>query len=266
MIVARRAAAPSGGDLHHQLGDVAEALLEGRPVLEVGALAGPLPEPHPRCTPRALGDRLAEGLDVVQPGRQQERQRRADQEVVDVAVQLRVQPHQLAVVEHRAALRLEHAGRAGVDDDQPGLGVEVAGVAPPVGLGALVGPVGERVERVAQVELAGSVVRPDLLPQLVGATLLEGRGCRGAGGPSTTPGRRRSGRATSRWPPSRGARSSWCSSRRGCRGRRRSSRSAPSRAASGSRARTRRAGRGVRTPRSPSARTTVPARDRAAAR
>ena len=171
--------------------------LERAPVLQVGALAGPLAEPH--AGPPQAPSAIASPNDSMwcRPGRQQERQRRADQQVVDVALQLRVEPHQLAVVEHRAALGLEHPRGAGVDDDQPGLGVEVARVAPAVGLGVLVGAVGQRVERVADVELARPVVRRDPLPQLVRAALLGAEVAEVLVDPVRRRVRRRSGRATS---------------------------------------------------------------------
>ena len=166
---------------------------------------------------------------------------------------LLVEPGHLVAVEHRALVGLEHPRGARVDDDQPGLVAEVAGVAPAVGRRAPGRPARRRSSS-ASVRSSSSValVRRDPLPDLVLGALARATGCRGAGRPSTTPARRRSGRATTSSPPSRCApRPARCSSRRGCRGRRRSSRSAASRAASGSRGRSRPGGRGGRTPRSP---------------
>ena len=61
------------------------------------------------------------------------------------------------VVEDRALVVLQHAGGAGVDHDQPGVG-DVAGEAPPVGRRLLVGAVGEGVELARQVELVLALV------------------------------------------------------------------------------------------------------------
>ena len=68
-----------------------------------------------------LADALAERLDMVQPRREQERQRRADDDVVEAALQLVVEPGHLRRVEDRAVLRLEHARGPRVDHDQPDL-------------------------------------------------------------------------------------------------------------------------------------------------
>ena len=222
-MVRRRAAALAAADLEDHVGDGAEAGLEGRPVLEVDGLADLLAEAAQPRAPAAAGQRLGERLDVVQPGGQQEGQRGGDEQVVDVAAQLLVDPGELLGVEEVAVVGLEHARGAGVDDDEPGLGAEVAGVAPAVGRRLLVGAVGERVEQRAGVPAGLVGVGGDRRPTPGRPRARRARGCRGAGRPSTTPARRRSGRATSRWPPSRPSTPARCSSRRGCRGRRRSS-------------------------------------------
>ena len=65
-----------------------------------------------RALPYGNGDRLAPRLGIVQAGGQQERQRGADQQVVDVTAHLPVEPFELGVVEHRAVARVEYAGRS----------------------------------------------------------------------------------------------------------------------------------------------------------
>ena len=91
-----------------------------------------------RRAPGAARDRLAPRLGVVQPGRQQPRQRGGDQQVVEVAGEVLLDPLPLVVVEHRAPALLEHASRARVDHDQPGA-AEVAAVAPASARGRSVG-------------------------------------------------------------------------------------------------------------------------------
>ena len=105
----RRPPAPPARDVDDHLGHLDEAALEGRPVLEVGVLPEDLADLAAEPAPRALGQRLAEGLDVVQPGAHQQRQRGTDQQVVDVAAHPLVEPGHLVVVEHRALVGLEHA-------------------------------------------------------------------------------------------------------------------------------------------------------------
>ena len=101
---------------------------------------------------RAHGEHLVDGLEVVQAGREHERQRRADEQVLDVAGQLLVEPAHLVGVEHRAVLRLEDSGGAGVDDDETAV-AEVAPEAPAVDLGVPVGPAREVEDGLGQVEL-----------------------------------------------------------------------------------------------------------------
>ena len=196
--------------------------------------------------PGAVADRLVPGLEVVQRRRQQERQRRPDQQVVEVAVRVLLEPLPLARVEHRAVLgRVEHPARARVDHDQP-RGAEVAAVAPARARDLAVGP-----ERVLAQQRAAVLGRAQRAVQVVLAPGAPARGCPCAGRASSSRTRRRSGRPTSRWRACPRPRSSTCSSRRGRRGRRRSSPSARSRAASGCAARTTRCGRAACTPRSP---------------
>lgn len=71
-------------DAHHPL----ERSAERRPVLEVEPLAQLLAVMRADRAPGALAHRLVPGLEVVHPGRQQQRQRRADQQVLAVAARL----------------------------------------------------------------------------------------------------------------------------------------------------------------------------------
>ena len=177
---------------------VGEALLERRPVLEVEGAAHLLAPPgHPR-PPGPGGHRLVDRLEVVDALRDEERQGRADEQVVDVAAQLPVQPGHLVVVEDRAPVGLQHPGRAGVHDDEPGL-AEVAGVAPAVGLGLAVDPLGEVVEDLRSGRARRSP-RPPRGPRSAATPrprpAPRARGCRRAGRPSTTRAHRRCARAT----------------------------------------------------------------------
>ena len=76
-------------------------------MLEVDQLAQLLPRAAAALSPRALRERLAERLEVVQAAREQERERRADEEVVDVAAQLLVQPGRLVGIEECPVVRVE---------------------------------------------------------------------------------------------------------------------------------------------------------------
>ena len=151
----RRAAAVAAGDVHDDVEDLGEALVEGRPVLEVDALAGPLGGRRDEAPVRTLGEHLVDGLEVVQPRRQEEGQRGADEEVLDVAGQLLVEPGHLVGVEHRAVVGVEHAGGAGVDDDEAAV-AEVAAVAPAVDLGVPVDAAGQVEDRLGEIDLAAS--------------------------------------------------------------------------------------------------------------
>ena len=170
----RGAAALASGDLHRLARDVLEAVLERAPVLQVHDLAQPLPHPTAALSPGAVGEGLAEGLQVVETTGEQEWQRRPDEEVVDVAAQLLVEPGCLVGVEKCTVVGVELSGRTRVDDDQPGLGVELARVAPPVGLRLLVDPLGEGVDDGTEVVLLVAAVRQHLGIELVVTAL--GRG------------------------------------------------------------------------------------------
>ena len=122
-------------------------------MLEVDRLAGLLGTVGDEAAVLAHGERLVDGLEVVQAGREQEGQRRADEQVLDVAAQLLVEPAHLVGVEHRAVLWLEDSGRAGVDDDETAV-AEVAAIAPAVDLGVPVGPARQVEDGLGQVELA----------------------------------------------------------------------------------------------------------------
>ena len=101
----RCAAALAAGHRQRHLGDLLEAVLERRPVLEVERLAQLLADPAAALAPRAAGERLVPGLDVVQARGEQERERGADEQVVDVAAHLLVEPGHLVVVERSSARR-----------------------------------------------------------------------------------------------------------------------------------------------------------------
>ena len=229
--VGRRTSLAVGNLLDHPR-DLLERVLEGTPVLEVDGLPQLLPWQGSALAPRPLGHGLVPRLEVVQARRQQERQRVADQQVLHVAAQLLVHPAHLVVVEQLARVRAEDARGPHVDDHQPHV-AEIARVAPPELVGVLVDELRPGVEALGDVQLLVGVVLHHALPEVVLARAPSGRGCRDAGRSSTSPARRRSGRATSRSSRSPASRRTTCSSRRGRRGRRRSSSSAGSRAATG---------------------------------
>lgn len=123
-----------------------------------------------RLGPVRPGEGLADRLGVVQPGRQEEGQRGPDEEVVEVAGHLLVEPGELVVVEHRAPLRLEHPRGPGVEHDQP-RPAEGPGVAPAVTLGLTVHPLREGTKGAGQVDLARpGAVEPG--PDLIAGELL----------------------------------------------------------------------------------------------
>ena len=128
------AGADRAHDPHHPL----QRLPERRPVLEIEPLAQLLAEHGGRRAPGALADRLVPGLEVVHPGREQQRQRRADQEVVAVAGGVLLDPAPLVLVDHAALAGVEHAPGARVDHHQPRR-ADVAAVAPARALDLAVG-------------------------------------------------------------------------------------------------------------------------------
>ena len=94
------------------------------------ALADLLAGERRRLAPGAVADRLVPRLQVVQGGCEQQRERRAEQQVVEVALGVVLEPLPLVGVEHRALLgRVEHPPGARVDHHQPRT-AEVAAVAP----------------------------------------------------------------------------------------------------------------------------------------
>ena len=73
------------------------------------------PSARRRLAPGAVADRLVPGLEVVQRRAHDQRQRRADQQVVDVAGGVLLDPAPLVGVDHRALAGVEHAPGARVD-------------------------------------------------------------------------------------------------------------------------------------------------------
>ncbi len=208
-------------------------------------LAHPLAGGRRDLAPGAVADRLVPRLQVVQAGREQERQRRADQQVVELAVRVLLEPLPLVRVEHRALVRrVEHAAGARVDHDQP-RAAEVAAVAPARALHLAVGAERELAQdRPAVLGLAQprvELVLGQVLRRQVAHVLVEPVRREAADDALVPPAL---ARACAR------PRSSTCSSRRARRGRRRSSPRAPSRAASGCAARTTTRGTAACTPRS----------------
>ena len=135
----------------------AARVAEGRPVLEVHALAQALAEPGREPAPRAVGDRLVEGLEALQPGEERGGQRRPQQQVVEGAPRPLLDAVPLLVVDHLAGAGGEHAARPRVHHDQP----HVAHVAPvaPAGAGDLaVGAEGEVAQDRAAVARGGQHV------------------------------------------------------------------------------------------------------------
>ena len=88
----RRWAAFTVGHLRRDPGHGLEAVLEGRPVLEVDRLSQPFADPRGRSPPRALGDGLVPCLDVVQAQGQQERQRGGHEDVPEPTAHPLVEP------------------------------------------------------------------------------------------------------------------------------------------------------------------------------
>ena len=82
---ARRLAPLALGDLHDHLQDPGEALLERGPVFEVEAASHPLADIGQARPPGPRGHRLVDRLEVVDALGEEEGQRGADEEVVDVA-------------------------------------------------------------------------------------------------------------------------------------------------------------------------------------
>ena len=235
---------------------------ERRPVLEVEPLADLLAQPRGQAAPGAGADRLVPALQLVQPVRQQQRQRGGDQQVVDVAGQLLAGPRPLLVGEHLAlGVVADDPAGARVEDDQA-RGAEVARVAP-----ARAGDLVARLPRpVAQHRRHVLRAAADLLEEVVRAQLARARGSRCAGRSSRRRRRRGSAPPTSPSRASRAPTCPTCSSRRARRGRRRSSPSAGRPAAGAAPGRPRPRGRARCTPRSRRPRCRRRSRGRAAGR
>ena len=138
--------------------------------------------------PAPCGQRLAEGLDVVQPRRQQERQRGADQQVVDVAAHLLVEPGHLLVVEHRAVGRARARGPPGSRRRPAGPGRRSRASS---SSGSVVGCWSARSASSSRASVRSSSSSPAwsaiACHSSSSARGRRRRGCRGAGRPSTTP-------------------------------------------------------------------------------
>ncbi|WP_235206601.1 hypothetical protein, partial [Actinomadura welshii] len=93
---------------------IPERLLERGPVLQVGRLADLLGQPRPTLAPRAAGDRLVPRLGMVDRHGEQVGQGAGDEQVVHAALALTVQPVELVVIEHSAAVGGEQPGASAV--------------------------------------------------------------------------------------------------------------------------------------------------------
>ena len=100
----RRSATLTTRDLEQHVADLEERVAERRPVLEVDGLTQLLRQERRRTAPRPLGRGLVERLEHVQALGHEERQRGADEQVLDVAAQLVIEPAQFVRVEHRAVI------------------------------------------------------------------------------------------------------------------------------------------------------------------
>ena len=102
--------------------------------------------------PRAARHGLAPGLGVVHSRAEQPGERGTDQQMVEPACGVLVDPVPLLAVEHRAVVLVEHAARARVDHDQA-RPAEVAAVAPARAVGVAVRPEGELLQELLGVVL-----------------------------------------------------------------------------------------------------------------
>ena len=97
MIEAGGAPNSPGAGTGEQPGEAVERLAERRPVVEVGGRGAASRLSGPPAAPQApRGDRLPPALGVVQRGREHERVRGADQQVVEVAREVLLEPVPLA--------------------------------------------------------------------------------------------------------------------------------------------------------------------------
>ncbi len=119
-------------------------------MLQVDRLPHLLADPGRPVAPHPVADRLVPRLGIVQPDRQHERQRRADHQVLVVAVQLLDEPVRLGVVHHRPRTRPEQPATAAVQHHEAGPPV-VPCVAELAAAGLQVGLFGELVQQCAGV-------------------------------------------------------------------------------------------------------------------
>ncbi len=130
-----------GGSLRHPAEPVAEPFerrVEGAPVLEVDRAAQALAQSCRDPAPASGAHGFVPGLEVVDPVGHEDRQRARDHQVVELAERVVDQPVPLVLVDHLPTAVAEHAGGAGIDDQQPRL-AEVA-VEGPAGGGGLAVP------------------------------------------------------------------------------------------------------------------------------
>ena len=165
-----RGGAPlAAGHCHDHLEELVEPAVERRPVLEVDDPAQRLPGRHDPLPVAPLGHHLAHRLEVVQAGRKEEGQGGADEKVTHPTAHRLVHPGHLLGVKDGAGVGPQVAGGSGVDDHQRAV-AQRAGVAPAVGLGVRVGPLGQGLEFGSDVQLArrpGGRVCGDQSPHLV---------------------------------------------------------------------------------------------------
>ena len=100
--------------------------------------------------PRPVAHRLVPRLEVVHPGREQQRQRRADQQVLAIAARVLLDEAPLLLVDHAALAGVEHPARARVDHHEPRR-TDVAAVAPARPLDLAVGLEDVVAENLARV-------------------------------------------------------------------------------------------------------------------
>src|SRR4029453_9512675 len=101
-------------DLLQQRGESRERALEGTPVIAVESTPDFLADPGRRLAPDAVPDRFVTGLQIMQPGRQEIGIRGPDQQVVEVAPRLVLDPVPLVLVEDRSPALLEGPPATGI--------------------------------------------------------------------------------------------------------------------------------------------------------
>src|SRR4051794_537606 len=87
-------------------------------MVEVQGAPDPFAQARPGLAPGAVTDSLVPRLEVMQAGRQQERVRGCDQQVVELAVNLLGEPLGLGLVDYRPLPVFERATDARVEHDE----------------------------------------------------------------------------------------------------------------------------------------------------